>query len=130
MGELNRLDLVHWQVSIRHEPHQVIFVAVVREDLKKANEAAKRYRIDWFGKLSWRAYNHYLKSRGVKEGVKDYARGISLFTFLCRKGLAEVPIDTPAEAPAEPDAPEAPEEGAPPPEAPGPESAHGRAESS
>ena len=101
-----------------------------REDLKKANEAAKRYRIDWFGKLSWRAYNHYLKSRGVKEGVKDYARGISLFTFLCRKGLAEVPIDTPAEAPAEPDAPEAPEEGAPPPEAPGPESAHGRAESS
>lgn len=62
---------------------------VAREDLKKAREASERYRIQWFQKASWRAYNTYLQSQGIAEGVKNYARGISLFVYLWRDGRVD-----------------------------------------
>lgn len=61
-----------------------------RDDLKAARDATYRYRIDWYGKLSWRMYDKYLQSQGIKEGRKNYSRGITLFTFAWRKGLVEV----------------------------------------
>ncbi|HPO15228.1 MAG TPA: DUF3810 family protein [Candidatus Hydrogenedentes bacterium] len=58
-----------------------------REDLKKANDAYKKYRITWFSQISWRVYDKYLQSQGIKEGRKNYSRGITLFTYVWRKGL-------------------------------------------
>ena len=62
-----------------------------QDDLGRAAEAAKKYRIDWFSRLSWRAYDRYLRSQGVVEGVRDYDRGMRLFASLWRQGLARVP---------------------------------------
>jgi hypothetical protein len=70
-----------------------------RSDLRAAAEAAMKYRIQWFRKWSWRAYNQYLKSQGIEEGVKNYSRGITLFAWCWRKGL----IDLPEAAPLGPD---------------------------
>ncbi len=63
-----------------------------RDDLKAARDATYRYRIDWYGKLSWRMYDKYLQSQGIKEGRKNYSRGITLFTFAWRKGLVHLAV--------------------------------------
>ncbi len=88
---------------------------IAREDLKKAREAAARYRIEWLQKASWRAYDKYLQAQGIKEGVKNYGRGISLFLFLWRDGrLADTGLTPPVPAlpePAEGAAPSPPEAG-------------------
>jgi len=73
---------------------------VARDDLRAAREAYDRYRIDWFRRISWRLYNTYLQSQGIAEGVKDYSRGVALFTFVWRKGLIEFPKDARVPGPA------------------------------
>lgn len=79
---------------------------VAREDLKKAREAAALYRIEWFRKVSWRAYDKYLQAQGIKEGVKNYGRGISLFLFLWRDGrMADAGLAPPAPPPSPEPAP-------------------------
>jgi phage tail protein X len=72
-----------------------------REDLRREQEAHRQYRIDWVGKISWKVYNKYLESRGVTEGVRDYARGLTLFAAAWRKGLVQLPAPetVPADAP-------------------------------
>lgn len=62
-----------------------------RDDLKKAAEAHEKYRIRWFSRISWRVYNKYLQAQGIKEGTKNYSRGITLFTYAWRKGLVNLP---------------------------------------
>ena len=62
-----------------------------REDLKKAAEAHQKYRIQWFSRYSWKVYNKYLQAQGIKEGTKNYSRGITLFTYAWRKGLVNLP---------------------------------------
>lgn len=61
-----------------------------REDLRLAAEAGRRYRIDWLQRVSWRTYDKYLQSRGIEDGVKNYARGVTLFTYAWRKGLVQI----------------------------------------
>lgn len=61
-----------------------------QDDLKAAREAAAHYRIDWYRKISWNMYDKYLQSQGIKEGRKNYSRGITLFTYAWRKGLVEI----------------------------------------
>lgn len=58
-----------------------------REDIRAMQEASRRYRIDFFQKWSWRMYNRYLKSQGVKEGVRSYGRGVQLVVKAWRAGL-------------------------------------------
>lgn len=68
-----------------------------REDLRLAAEAGRKYRIDWLQKASWRTYDKYLQSRGIEDGVKNYGRGVTLFTYAWRKGLVQIegiPEDT------------------------------------
>lgn len=62
-----------------------------RQDLERVREAQARYRIDWFQKWSWRAYNQYLKSQGVREGVQSYGRGVQLLAQAWRAGHFEFP---------------------------------------
>lgn len=59
----------------------------VIKDLIARQEATQRYRIDIFHRWSWRMYNHYLKSQGVKEGVRSYGRGVQLVVKAWRAGL-------------------------------------------
>ncbi len=76
--------------QLKKEERKAAFDALpegAREDLKKASEAHKKYRIDWFSRVSWRVYDKYLQSQGIKEGRKNYSRGITLFTYAWRKGL-------------------------------------------
>ncbi|HDP33496.1 MAG TPA: DUF3810 domain-containing protein [Candidatus Hydrogenedentes bacterium] len=73
-----------------------------REDLERAREASQRYRIDWLQKWSWRAYNQYLKSQGVKEGVQSYGRGTELLVYAWRNGHVELPEPVPATGENEP----------------------------
>lgn len=64
---------------------------MARNDLKKAQEISRRYRNPLVTKLSWKVYNKYLQSQGIKEGVKNYDRGILLFAGAWRKGLTALP---------------------------------------
>ena len=57
------------------------------KDIREMQEASSRYRIDFFQKWSWRMYNHYLKSQGLKEGVRSYGRGVQLVVKSWRAGL-------------------------------------------
>ncbi len=58
-----------------------------KKDLKLEKEIAEKYRIQWLSRLSWKVYDKYLKSQGVKEGVKDYGRAINLVFAGIKKGL-------------------------------------------
>ncbi len=70
------------------------------DDLRRARDVQQQYHIDWLQKWSWRAYNHYLKSQGVKEGVKSYGRGAQLLADLWRAGRIALPkAELPADAP-------------------------------
>lgn len=57
------------------------------QDLKEEREVVNKYRIQWVSSVSWKVYDAYLKSQGVKEGVKDYGRAIKLIVAGARKGL-------------------------------------------
>ena len=65
-----------------------------REDLKKAAEASRKYRFNLLSRYSWKVYNKYLQAQGIKEGTKNYSRGITLFTYAWRKGLVNLPAKT------------------------------------
>ncbi|MCK5860876.1 MAG: DUF3810 family protein [Candidatus Hydrogenedentes bacterium] len=82
IGERSREE---WDTAFQRLPEQA------QSDLKKAGKASERYRIRWFQQLSWRIYNQYLKSQGVKEGVKSYARGTQLLIRLWRAGHIALP---------------------------------------
>lgn len=84
------------------------------QDIERARKAQERYKIDWFQKWSWRAYNQYLKSQGVQEGVRSYGRGTQLLARAWRAGYIDLP-EVPATpsvreetAPATPDVPPPP----------------------
>ncbi len=61
-----------------------------KDDLKIEKEVAGKYRIRWLSNVSWKVYDKYLKSQGVKEGVKDYGRAINLIVAGVRKGLINI----------------------------------------
>jgi len=80
----SRLGRESYEAAIQALPE------TARIDLDRAREAGRKYRIDWLQRWSWRAYNHYLKSQGVKEGVKSYGRGVQLLTYAWRAGYIPV----------------------------------------
>lgn len=64
---------------------------LAKKDLEAAREAAQKYKIEWFGNISWRMYDSYLKKQGIQEGRKNYGKGISLFVYAWRGGKVAVP---------------------------------------
>ncbi len=58
-----------------------------QQDLKEEREILNKYRVKWFSELSWKAYDKYLKTQGIKEGVRDYGRATNLLIAGVRKGL-------------------------------------------
>ncbi len=80
-----QLPMPEYQKAIQDLPQQA------RDDIDASRAASKKYRITWFDKASDVVYNQYLQSQGIKEGVKNYARGITLFIGAYRKGLVQFP---------------------------------------
>lgn len=96
------IDLCDQLASDARKAAFALLPEVARDDLQAAQEACDHYRIDWFRRVSWRLYNTYLQTQGIAEGVKDYSRGVALFTFAWRKGLVEFPKEALPPAPAAP----------------------------
>jgi len=65
--------------------------AVAKEDLARIREISQQYRIDWFGRISWRVYDSYLQSQGIAEGRANYGKGVLLFAKAVQSGL--VPLE-------------------------------------
>jgi len=63
---------------------------LARRDLVRSEEAYRKYRIELFSKIGWRAYNKYLQMQGIQEGVKNYSQGILLLSYGWRKGLLKL----------------------------------------
>jgi hypothetical protein len=57
------------------------------QDVIQADEAYRAYRIPWFSRISRHAYDRYLRSQGVREGMQNYSQGITLLGEAWRKGL-------------------------------------------
>ena len=66
---------------------------VAREDRRKARDARLRYRIAWLSKAQSFLYDSYLKSQGVEEGIRNYARGVRHFALAWRKGMVRMTND-------------------------------------
>ncbi len=62
-----------------------------QQDLKEEREIVNKYRVKWFSEISWKAYDKYLKTQGVKEGVRDYGRATNLLLAGIRKGIIQLP---------------------------------------
>jgi len=69
-----------------------------RDELKKIREISGSYNLAWFSERSWKVYNSYLQSQGIKEGTKNYSASTKLFVLASRKGL--IHLDLPATAPS------------------------------
>ncbi len=58
-----------------------------KADLKKTEQAYRKYRLAWLSNVSWRAYDKYLQVQGIREGVRNYSHGITLLGYAWRGGL-------------------------------------------
>lgn len=85
---------------------------VAKEDMRRAAEAGRKYRIEWFQRVSRRAYNQYLKSQGIEEGIKNYGYAVNLFVYMWREG--RVPCNGLSRPEVTPPVPEMPAQPAPP----------------
>lgn len=81
---------------IRREPdpeaYRVAWEALplrAREDATRSWEIQDRYRIKnrLYQQVGYRAYDTYLKSQGIKEGMVNYSMGLRLFVGAWRDGL-------------------------------------------
>ncbi len=63
-----------------------------QQDLKEEREIINKYRVKWFSDISWKAYDKYLKTQGIKEGVRDYGRATNLLLAGIRKGIIQLPL--------------------------------------
>lgn len=80
--------------TLRGEERQAALDAlpqVAKDDITRTREVVQRYRIDWFGRISWRVYDSYLQSQGIPEGRANYGKGVLLFAKAVQRGL--VPLD-------------------------------------
>ena len=68
-----------------------------RDELKHIHEVAASYNVKWFSQYSWKAYNKYLQTQGIKEGTRNYAQSTKLFVYAARKGYIRLDT-TPAPA--------------------------------
>lgn len=60
------------------------------EEIKHIHEVSSSYNVKWFSERSWKVYNKYLQSQGIKEGVKNYSASTKLFVYANRKGLLKL----------------------------------------
>ena len=57
---------------------------VAKRDVRREEDAFRRYRVAWFSRISWPVYNRYLQSQGIDEGLKNYSHGITLLCYALR----------------------------------------------
>ncbi|MBI4582926.1 MAG: DUF3810 family protein [Planctomycetes bacterium] len=61
-----------------------------RGDLAEMRRVSERYRVERLVKLQGPVYDIYLKSQGVKHGVKDYSRALQLVIKARRQGQLKI----------------------------------------
>ncbi|MCX8065168.1 MAG: DUF3810 domain-containing protein [Candidatus Hydrogenedentes bacterium] len=83
-------NLAHRLPATERDRYLSMLPERAKEDLKREKEITEKYRITWLSNLSWKVYDKYLKSQGVKEGIKDYGRAVNLISAGIKKGL--IPI--------------------------------------
>ena len=66
---------------------QRVLPELAKQDLAKTDEAYRKYHLAWFSGLTWRAYDRYLHTQGITEGVRNYSQGILLLVYAWRKDL-------------------------------------------
>jgi hypothetical protein len=57
------------------------------EDLRRIDEASRRYRVPALARAGRKVYDSYLRSQGRKEGVKEYSRVVGLLVRAAEKGI-------------------------------------------
>jgi hypothetical protein len=57
------------------------------EDLRRIDEAARRYRVPALARAGRKVYDSYLRSQGRKEGVKEYSRVVGFLVRAAEKGI-------------------------------------------
>jgi hypothetical protein len=57
------------------------------EDMRRVNEAARRYHVPTLARAGRRVYDSYLRSQGREEGVKEYSRVVGLLARAAGKGI-------------------------------------------
>ena len=62
-----------------------------RRDLEEMHEVAVRYARPALMRLQRRSYDLFLRSQGVKEGVRDYSRAVQLLVRAAKKGRLSLP---------------------------------------
>lgn len=62
-----------------------------REDRQAARSAAARHRIERLARAQDAVYNAYLRSHGVKDGMREYSFVVRLLVAAEKKGIVEVP---------------------------------------
>jgi len=60
-------------------------------DLEGIAKNRKSYRADTLARVGRRAYDSYLRSHGLEEGVKEYGRLVELLVRAVRKGIVSLP---------------------------------------
>jgi len=58
-----------------------------RKELEEISRVSQSYNLPWLSQRTWKVYNSYLRSQGVQDGTRSYARGISLFLWYARRGI-------------------------------------------
>jgi hypothetical protein len=82
---------IYTDLSTSYQQDLARLPQAAQDDLQAAREAVRRYRIDWFSGASRKVYNRYLQSQGVKDGMRSYGRGITLFISAVRNGKIRFP---------------------------------------
>ena len=65
--------------------------AAARADIRKIQEAARRYRVPALDALQTGVYDTYLRSQGLEHGVKEYSFVVKLLAAAERKGIVKLP---------------------------------------
>jgi hypothetical protein len=81
---VNQLRGTEAQTALRALPY------LARQDLAKADQVYREYRVSWFTRIQVRAYNRYLQVQGIEEGLGNYSHGIILFACAWRKGMVSL----------------------------------------
>jgi hypothetical protein len=63
---------------------------LAREDIREARRATARYRIPALARVQGKVYDAYLRSQGLKEGVREYSFIVRMLVAAERKGLIRI----------------------------------------
>jgi hypothetical protein len=76
--------------ELPREGYQVALQALprgARDDLDEMDKVSLKYRVSFLARAQRRMYDSYLRSQGLKEGIREYSFVVKLLIALERKGM-------------------------------------------